>query len=66
VADERSRYEIYDYGYHYNTIAIDFYRNADPMFSTDEFNQAKDEWTEGVAKKRENKLGDNVKETDIE
>ena len=40
AGNDRSRYEIYDYGYHYNTIASEFYKNTDPVLSTDEFDQA--------------------------
>jgi hypothetical protein len=50
--DDRGRYEIYDHGYHYNTIASDFSENTNPAISTDEFDYAKDEWIERVDEKR--------------
>jgi hypothetical protein len=64
--DDRGRYEIYDYGYHYNTIASDFYQNTTPVISTDEFDYAKDEWIERVDEKRVKMFENDVKERDSE
>jgi hypothetical protein len=66
--DDRGKYEIYDYGYHYNTTASDFYQNTTPVISTDEFDQAKNEWIERVDEKRlkifENDIGEGDGEQD--
>lgn len=66
AGNNRSRYEIYDYGYHYNTIASDFYQNTTPVISTDEFDYAKDEWIERVDEKRLKIFENDVKERDSE
>jgi hypothetical protein len=66
AGNDRSRYEVYDYGYHYNTTASDFYKNADPVFSTDDFDQAKEEWIERVEQKRVEIFEDDVEEKDSE
>lgn len=56
--DDRSNYEIYDFGYIYNTTGSDLYSSTDPVFETDDFEKLEEEWWLRIKEKAQELLSD--------